>query len=249
MKRAFDFCFAVAGLTVLALPLGAIALAVSIEDRRTPFFRGPRVGRGGREFRMLKFRTMTPDAWKSGVNSTAAGDRRITRTGRWLRAAKLDELPQLWNVLRGEMSLVGPRPQVPAEVRLYTPEERRMLDVRPGITDLASVVFSDESRILEGAADPDLLYNQIVRPWKSRLALAQIERESVALDVRVLAVTLLAGISRRRALQNIAALLESWNADPALRRAALRREPLSPAPPPGADSIVAEYPRSEAARA
>ncbi len=157
MKRMLDFLAALLGLLLLALPLASIALAVYLEDRRSPFFSGPRIGRRYRNFRMIKFRTMTPDAWKSGVNSTAAGDRRVTRVGRWLRQAKLDELPQLWNVLTGDMSLVGPRPPVAAAVNLYTVEERRMLNVRPGITDLASIVFADEGEILAGAPDPDLL--------------------------------------------------------------------------------------------
>ena len=134
-----------------------IALAVWLEDRRSPWFRGVRVGRGGRRFRMVKFRTMIPDAWKSGVSSTACGDRRITRVGKILRRAKLDELPQLWNVLTGDMSLVGPRPQVEPDAALYTAEERRLFDVRPGITDLASIVFADEGEILAGSADPDLV--------------------------------------------------------------------------------------------
>ncbi len=138
---------------------------------------------------MIKFRSMTSDAWKSGVNSTAAGDARITRVGKWLRRWKLDELPQLLNVLSGDMSLVGPRPQVMAEVELYTEEEREMLTVRPGITDLASIVFADEGEILSGSRDPDLLYNQIIRPWKSRLALFHVEHRSFALDLEVLCLT------------------------------------------------------------
>lgn len=249
MKRLFDFTAALCGLFFLALPLGLIALAIFGGDRRSPFYRGARVGRGCREFRMLKFRTMIPDAARSGVNSTAEGDARITRVGRWLRALKLDELPQLWNVLRGEMSLVGPRPQVPAEVRLYTVEECRLLDARPGMTDLASIVFSDEGRILEGASDPDLLYNQIIRPWKNRLALEQMARPSVAIDAQVIALTLLSGVSRQWALGRIGRLLESWNVDAELRCVASRRGALPAAPPPGAYEVLSRYPRAEGARA
>jgi lipopolysaccharide/colanic/teichoic acid biosynthesis glycosyltransferase len=202
-----------------------------------------------RKLRMLKFRTMIPDAWLSGVNSTASGDRRITRVGKVLRRFKLDELPQLWNVLAGDMSLVGPRPQVASDVALYTIEECRLLDVRPGITDLASVVFADEGRILAGSADPDLLYNQIVRPWKSRLALACLDHASPALDLRILWLTLLSAFLRRHALDGVAKLLYAWNVDPMLRRAALRLAPLRPWPPPGANEIVSRYPRKEAAGA
>src|SRR5258708_666548 len=115
MKRVLDCAVALAALLILAPLLAAVALVVWIEDRRSPLFLGRRVARGGGEFRMIKFRTRMPDAWKSGVNSPAAGDARITRAGKWLRRTKLDELPQLWNVLTGDMSLVGPRPQVPAD--------------------------------------------------------------------------------------------------------------------------------------
>jgi lipopolysaccharide/colanic/teichoic acid biosynthesis glycosyltransferase len=248
-KRSMDIGLALCGLAVLILPLALIACAVWMEDRRSPFFRGPRVGRRMRKLRMLKFRTMVPGASSSGVNSTSCDDRRITRVGRVLRRFKLDELPQLWNVLTGGMSLVGPRPQVASDTALYTIEECRLLDVRPGITDLASIVFSDEGEILTGSADPDLLYNQIIRPWKSRLALAYLDHASVALDLRILGLTLLAAFSRTRALDGVAKLLYAWDADPMLLRAALRLAPLVPWPPPGANEIVARYPRKEAARA
>src|ERR1700730_1157891 len=141
MKRTFDILIALLALILLAPILAAIAAAIWLDDRKSPFFSARRVARGGGDFRMVKFRTMIPDAWKSGVNSTASGDPRITRIGKFLRTAKFDELPQLWNVLTGDMSLVGPRPQVRTDVELYTKEELRMLSARPGITDLASIVF------------------------------------------------------------------------------------------------------------
>jgi lipopolysaccharide/colanic/teichoic acid biosynthesis glycosyltransferase len=246
MKRVMDVCLALLGVAFLALPLTLIACIVWLGDRGSPFYRGLRVGLSGRNLRMLKFRTMVTGAASSGVNSTAGDDRRITRAGSVLRRFKLDELPQLWNVLTGDMSLVGPRPQVPADAALYTVEERRLLDVRPGITDLASIVFADEGAILAGAADPDLLYNQIVRPWKSRLALAGLDHASLGLDLRILALTLLAAFSRPRALNGVARLLDTWNADPMLRHVASRQTPLIPWPPPGANAIVARYPHSEA---
>lgn len=241
LKRAFDVVAAGCGLILLLPLLILIGLAVWLEDRRRPWFRGVRVGRGGRRFRMIKFRTMVPDAWKSGVSSTALGDRRITRAGKLLRRAKLDELPQLWNVLIGDMSLVGPRPQVEPDAALYTAEEQRLFDVRPGVTDLASLVFADEGDILAGSRDPDLCYNQRIRPWKSRLGLLYVERPTLAADFKILFLTLLAAISRKRALAGVAHILDSWDADPLLQRMAARNEPLLPWPPPGADQIVSEY--------
>jgi lipopolysaccharide/colanic/teichoic acid biosynthesis glycosyltransferase len=242
MKRAFDFTFALAGLLALLPLLAAIALAVWMADRRSPFFFGLRVARGGGQFRMVKFRTMRPDAWKTGVNSTAAGDARVTPLGKRLRGAKLDELPQLWNVFKGDMSLVGPRPQVPADAGLYTAEERRMLIARPGITDLASVVFADEGEILAGSHDPDLLYNQIIRPWKSRLALLYVDRRSCSADLRIVALTALALVSRRRALDGVRRMLEDWGAGELTLRMASRREPLIAYPAPGASEVVTRYP-------
>ena len=232
---------ALVGLLLLSPLLAAIALLIWVEDFHSPWFRGVRVGLGGAQFKMLKFRSMRPDAWRSGVNSTAARDPRITRVGYWLRWTKMDELPQLWNVLTGEMSLVGPRPQVVVDAALYTAAERRIFSLRPGITDVASIVFSDEGEILAGAGDPDLLYNQIIRPWKSRLALLYGEQRSGWYDLRILGLTLAGLVSRRRALDGVAAILVEWNAPPLLRRMAGRNEPLLAYPPPGAGQVVAAY--------
>ena len=234
MKRVLDISLAVLALLLLLPVLAVIAAAVWMEDRGSPWYRGVRVGRGGREFRMWKFRSMRAGAVLTGVNSTASGDLRITRVGRFLRAWKLDELPQLWNVVTGEMSLVGPRPQVPEEVSLYTPDEFRLLSVRPGITDLASIVFSDEGEILAGSADPDLLYNQIIRPWKSRLALLYVDKASWSVDMRILAWTAGALISRGWAMERVGKLLEEWGAGEPLLGMARRAEPLRAYPPPGA---------------
>jgi len=239
VKRAFDFIIAVVALTVLAPVLILIAAAIWLADFRSPLFAGARIARGGSEFRMLKFRSMRPDAWKSGVSSTAAGDVRITRIGRALRKFKLDELPQFINVWLGDMSLVGPRPQVPAEAGKYTAEERRLLEIRPGITDLASIVFADEGEILRGSADPDLMYNRVIRPWKSRLGLIYLDRQSMSLDLRILAWTALALVNRRRALDSIADALRGFGADDVTCRMAGRRGTLLAYPPPGAKAMMA----------
>jgi lipopolysaccharide/colanic/teichoic acid biosynthesis glycosyltransferase len=241
MKRSFDLLISLTALVLLAPLSAAIAAAIWLNDRHPPFFFALRVARGGGHFRMIKFRTMIPDAWKSGVNSTASGDARITRIGTWLRKAKLDELPQLWNVLKGDMSLVGPRPQVRSDVNLYTKEEWRMLEARPGITDLASIVFADEGEILAGSSDPDLLYNQIIRPWKSRLALLYLENQSFLRDLQILWLTALALFSRRRALRAMSLLVDAFGAGEKLKTMAARQRPLEAWPPPGAETVVSRY--------
>lgn len=242
MKRLLDIGVALAALCALSPILLGIALAVWLEDRRSPWFRGVRVARGGGHFRMLKFRSMRPDAEKTGVNSTAAGDARITNVGHVLRRLKLDELPQLWNVLVGDMSLVGPRPQVPTDAALYTEAERVLLRARPGITDLASIVFSDEGEILRGSPDPDLLYNQIIRPWKSRLGLLYLKRATLCLDLKIILWTAAAALcSRAWALERVARQLAVWEVGDPLLQMARRQGPLQPYPPPGAAEIVSRY--------
>jgi lipopolysaccharide/colanic/teichoic acid biosynthesis glycosyltransferase len=184
---------------------------------------------------MVKFRSMVVNADQIGGASTAATDRRITPVGRFVRAYKLDELIQLWNVVTGDMSLVGPRPQVMSDAALYTETEKRMLTVRPGITDPASIVFSDEGEVLKGASDPDLEYNRLIRPWKSRLALAYIDNRSFAVDLELILLTLEAIVSRPTALAGLGRLLDRWNLHPLLIRMAARQEPLMAYPPPGAE--------------
>lgn len=241
LKRLFDIFVSLTALIVLSPFLVAVAIAIWLQDYRSPFYKAPRVARGGGLFIMMKFRSMVMNADKSGVNSTAGDDRRITAVGRFVRRYKIDELSQLWNVLFGDMSLVGPRPQVKVDADLYTAEERRMLTVRPGITDLASIVFSDEGDVLHGSDNPDLLYNQIIRPWKSRLALLYVERRSFFVDLRIILLTAVAILSRPHALAGVQQLLQEWDADPLLLKMAARQERLMPYPPPGADSILSAY--------
>jgi lipopolysaccharide/colanic/teichoic acid biosynthesis glycosyltransferase len=187
---------------------------------------------------MVKLRSMVINADKSGVDSTSANDRRITPVGRFIRRYKLDELTQLWNVLLGDMSLVGPRPNVERETNLYTMEEKGLLVVRPGITDFSSIIFSDEGDILKDKSDPDLAYNQLIRPWKSRLGLFYIQKHNLLLDVNLILLTLVAIISRERALSRVSCLLEQLGAEDSLARIAMRAEPLVPTPPPGTLDIV-----------
>ena len=169
-----------------------IAVAIFTNDRKDVFYRGHRVGRDGRAFEMLKFRTMRVDADRIGPSSTSNDDPRITRVGKLLRATKLDELPQLWNVVRGEMSIVGPRPQVQWAVELYSNEEKRLLTVRPGITDYASIAFRNEGEILAGSTDPDADYLKLIAPRKIELGVYYVNNITFRSDLKIIAATVLA---------------------------------------------------------
>ena len=163
-KRCIDLVGAGVGLVLLSPLLAVIAAAVMVTSGRPVLFRQQRVGRGGAPFEMLKFRSMVNGADRLGGLLTVGGDARVTRLGRLLRASKLDELPQLLNVLRGDMSLVGPRPEVPEYVALYTPAQRRVLRLLPGITDPASIRYVREEEELASAADPERMYREVVMP-------------------------------------------------------------------------------------
>ena len=175
-KRLFDLACSAAGLVILSPLLLLIALALKLSSRGPVFFRQVRVGMGGAPFRIWKFRTMVEGAERQGGALTVGADPRITRAGRLLRATKLDELPQLFNVLAGEMSLVGPRPEVARYVSGYTAEERRVLELVPGMTDPASIEYRDEARLLAGRADPERAYVEEIAPRKIRLNLEYAAR-------------------------------------------------------------------------
>lgn len=190
IKRVFDLICSTIGLIVLSPLLIWIAWRIRSEDGGPIFYYGKRVGLHGRPFHIFKFRTMVVDAESLGPSSTSEDDPRITRIGRFLRKYKLDEFPQLINVLFGEMSMVGPRPQVQWAVDLYTPEERSILEVRPGITDYASVQFSNEGEILKGSIDPDKAYMEKIHPLKTRLALQYVKSHSFLADMKIILITI-----------------------------------------------------------
>ncbi len=239
MKRLLDLTAAIVGLVLLSPLLIVLSIAIWLQDYHSPFYIAPRMGRGDRPFRMVKFRSMVIRADRTGVDSTAGDDPRITSLGRFIRRFKLDEIPQLWNVLRGQMSLVGPRPNVERETVLYTPDEKRLLSVRPGITDLASIVFADEGEILQGSDDPDLRYNQVIRPWKSRLALLYVDAgASVSRDLRVILLTIRGAMDRSAALDGVYEMAASLGAGSELLEIVTRRNPLPVGAPPGATDIV-----------
>jgi len=238
IKRLVDILASFFGLLITSPILLPVMFLVWKEDKKSPFYIAPRSGRNGTTFKMVKLRSMVVDADKSGVDSTSGNDMRITPIGHKIRRYKLDELIQLWNVLIGDMSLVGPRPNVKSETVLYTDVEKGLLLVRPGITDFSSIVFSDEGEILEGKDNPDLAYNQLIRPWKSRLGLAYIENQSFLLDLQLIFYTIVAIISKPKALIWVAKKLNNLDVDVDTVRVSKREVNLFPFPPPGSDEIV-----------
>ncbi len=189
-KRIFDLLFAFVGVIVLLPLFLAIAVWIKLDSPGPVFFRQTRIGQFGREFTIYKFRTMVANAEALGKQITATDDQRITRSGKFIRRYKLDELPQLFNVFKGEMSLVGPRPEVPKYVALYMPEQRLVLEVSPGITDLASLKFRNESDLLAGVPNPEELYIQEIMPQKLELNLNYIAQASLRFDLLIILKTL-----------------------------------------------------------
>jgi len=190
LKRIFDIFFSLAGLIVLSPAVIVLMLFIKITSTGPIFYNGVRVGRYGKPFIMYKFRTMIKNADKMGATSTAADDMRITEFGAFLRKYRLDELPQLMNVLKGEMSFVGPRPQVPWAVELYTEEEKTILTVRPGITDWASLWDLDEGEVLRGSKNPDEDYMKKIHPTKMKLALQYVGNNSFLIDLKIIIMTI-----------------------------------------------------------
>jgi len=191
VKRIFDFIFSLSVLLIFSPLLIILSLIIYFNDFGPVFYMAPRVGQNGRLFRMFKFRTMVVNADKIGASSTTASDKRITRVGKLLRKTKLDELPQFINVLTGQMSVVGPRPEVKSFTDMFTEEEKAILSVKPGITDYASIWNSDEGKILEGAEDPDMAYKELIWPEKKRLQLKYVREHSFWTDIKIVFLTLL----------------------------------------------------------
>ena len=238
MKRVFDLIFSLLGL-ILLFPIIIIAcFGIYLQDQHSPFYIAKRTGKNNKNFNMMKLRSMVVNAEKNKVDSTSSNDPRITKVGRFIRKLKLDELSQLFNVFIGEMSLVGPRPNVKRETDLYTKVEKNLLRVKPGITDFASIIFSDESEILKNVDDPDISYNQLIRPWKSRLGLFYIKKQSIQLDILIIIFTITSFFSRNIALMLVNKTLKKLNAPRNLCNLSLRKDKLKPTPPPGSNEIV-----------
>jgi lipopolysaccharide/colanic/teichoic acid biosynthesis glycosyltransferase len=199
VKRLFDVIASCAGLVVLLPLLAGLAIVIKRESAGPVFYRGLRAGRYGKPFRIFKFRTMVVNADQIGGPSSSDDDPRITRVGAFLRRYKLDELPQLINVLSGEMSLVGPRPEVLQYVEMFTESERAILSVSPGITDWASIWNPDEGAALAGSPDPEKAYLEEIRPEKIRLQLKYVENQSLWTDFLILKETFQVLLHRVRA--------------------------------------------------
>jgi lipopolysaccharide/colanic/teichoic acid biosynthesis glycosyltransferase len=191
LKRVFDILFSLIGLVLLAPFFIVIALLVKLTSKGPVFYAQKRIGIAGKGFDLLKFRTMFVGSDKKGLLTVGANDSRITKVGLFLRKYKLDELPQLINVLNGTMSFVGPRPEVEKYVKMYTEKQRVILNVRPGITDFSSIYFRNESDLLSQSTDPEAFYIQRIMPQKIRLNKVYIHNQSVQLDIQIILKTLL----------------------------------------------------------
>ena len=196
IKRVFDIAVSFIGLLLLILVLISIAIIIKLNSQGPVFYRGIRVGRNGKAFKIFKYRTMVINAEKLGGPSTSDDDPRITAVGKVLRKFKLDELPQLINVLKGDMSIVGPRPEVQHYVNMFTDEEKAILTVRPGITDWASIWNPDEGAILAGSPDPEKTYMEKIRPNKLKLQLKYVRERSFLVDMKIILETLRTIIKR-----------------------------------------------------
>ena len=227
-------------IAVVVLPIVLFfAFLIYLCDRHNPFYVSKRIGKNGKPFKMIKLRSMCIASWKYKIDSTANDDPRITPIWKIVRKLKIDELAQIINVLKSDMNIVGPRPQVEAEVERYTSAEKAILSVKPGITDIASIVFADEGDILNCAKDADLLYAQVERPWKSRLALLYIEHASTWLDLRLIFYTFTNFFARKWTLERLSKIVRQWKYDVEdLPEIVARCKNLYAYPVPGSNKII-----------
>jgi lipopolysaccharide/colanic/teichoic acid biosynthesis glycosyltransferase len=190
MKRLFDFLVSLVGLFFMLILFFWVPILVKLDSKGSVFFRQTRVGKGMKPFTILKFRTMKVETEHQGWLTVGAKDSRVTKMGYWLRKFKLDELPQLWNVLVGEMSLVGPRPEVPKYVAYYTKQQKTVFDVRPGITDEASIIFRNESELLAQAENTEEFYIKEILPQKLNIGVNYVQRHTFVSDIKIMMRTI-----------------------------------------------------------
>ena len=233
IKRIADIILSFALLLIFLPFIFFLSVLIFLQDFHSPFYISYRIGRNKKKFKFYKFRSMVNNADKSGVNSTSDNDKRITKLGNFLRKYKIDEIMQIINVIKNDMSFVGPRPNVESDVNLYSEEEEKLLAVKPGITDFSSIVFSDEGEILSRSINPDYDYNRLIRPWKSKLGLLYIKKNNFFLDIILLFLTFFNLINRNKTLKIISLILKKLNADKELFEIVLRKDTLKPSNAPG----------------
>ena len=240
IKLFFDFILSAILLSIFSPIIILFSFLIWKQDFGNPFYIAPRVGKNGHLFKMIKFRSMIINADKNKVDSTSSDDNRITKLGILIRKYKIDELPNLINIIKGEMSFVGPRPNVKRETNMYTTQEKVLLTIKPGITDLSSIVFSDEGDILKNSKDPDLDYNQLIRPWKSRLGIFYINNKNLMMDIKILFLTIISFFNKSYSLNKIQIILNKKikSVDRKLLDIVKREIPLYAYPPPGINKIV-----------
>ena len=232
MKRVFDLSLSTIGVIFLLPIFGVFSFLVWIQDKNSPFYYATRVGKENKIFTMVKIRSMIIDADKKGGESTSNNDSRITNIGKIIRKYKIDELTQLFNVIKGDMSLVGPRPNTANGVKVYTEKELTLLSIRPGITDFSSIVFSDEGEILNNSENPDHDYDLLIRPWKSRLGIIYIDNMSITMDLKIILLTVMSIFSKERALSFITKELSNLKVEEYIIEVCKRRNKLVPSTPP-----------------
>lgn len=232
-KKILDLFFSYALVLPIIFICLPLVILVFLEDYQNPIYLAERIGIKGKKFKLFKLRSMIKNASEYNTNSTKEGDFRITKVGKIIRKFKLDELSQIFNVINGSMSLVGPRPNTFKEgVELYTKNELVLLSVKPGITDIASIVFSDESKILSKSKDPDKDYNLIIRPWKSSLGLFYIRNCSLELDLFIMLITPIALFRKDLALELLVKKLNKLKASDELINVCKRKDKIKIIPPP-----------------
>lgn len=233
IKSFLDYFLSLTILFLISPLIFICILAVYLNDKGIPFYISKRVGYKSKIFKIYKIRTMVLNADKCGGTSTKNSDSRLLPIGKLIRKLKLDEFAQLINVINSSMSLVGPRPNTPLDVSYYSNLEMKLLEVKPGITDFSSIIFADEGSILDSYSDPDLAYNQLIRPWKSRLGLFYISKADLYTDISLLIITFINIFHRRKALNLISKLIKKMGGSEDLIQISKRLDPLKPFPPPG----------------
>ena len=232
MKRFIDLSLSSLALLIFSPIFIFLIFIIWIQDFKNPIYSAPRIGKNRKKFIMYKLRSMNINASLSGVESTSTDDKRITKIGKITRKFKLDEISQLINVFLGSMSLVGPRPNTPKGIENYTKLEQELLSIKPGITDFASIIFSDEGEILKNSKDPDLDYDKLIRPRKSILGIFYLKNSSLIIDFYLCIITLISIFSKKIALKLIERILKTLNADEEIIKIASRAEKLRPMSPP-----------------